>query len=92
MRWIKRIGITLVLAIVALVGGVYLFGPPVNVPIGGMLASRFPDLTSHKATTSSLEAVASCSLSGLNATLHTTLSSAAILVLRVSVSRFHTST
>jgi glucose/arabinose dehydrogenase len=44
MRWIKRIGITLVLVIAALVAAVSLFGPPVNVPLGGMLANLFPAL------------------------------------------------
>jgi glucose/arabinose dehydrogenase len=44
LRWIKRIAIALVLVIVALVAAVWLFGPPVNVPLGGALASLFPDL------------------------------------------------
>jgi hypothetical protein len=44
VRWIKRIGITLGLLIVALVVAVSLFGPAVNIPLGGMLANVFPDL------------------------------------------------
>lgn len=44
LRWIKRIAIAFVLVIVALVAAVWLFGPPVNVPLGGALASLFPDL------------------------------------------------
>lgn len=52
MRWIKRIGITLVLVVVALVVAVALFGPPVNVPLGGLLASIFPDLFEPPSTDS----------------------------------------
>ena len=44
VQWIKRIGITFGLMIVVLVVTVSLFGPPVNVPLGGMLANYFPDL------------------------------------------------
>jgi glucose/arabinose dehydrogenase len=43
VRWVKRIGMTLGLLIVVLVVAAWIILPPVNVPLGGMLANFFPD-------------------------------------------------
>ena len=52
MRWVKRIGITLGLLIVALVVVVWIMLPPVNIPLGGMLANVFPDWFDPRSTDS----------------------------------------
>lgn len=66
MRWIARILLGLVAVVALLIGGLFLFGPTVNTPAGGLLAAVFPFLETPVATresTRSLEVADGYSLS-----------------------------